>query len=73
MAEAFQKKSNKSQYLYQQLSHIEKDLTLLGPSSFHSPHSYTQAMQQVKGMTALLEDQISKFSHVDLVEPTKDQ
>ncbi|XP_056899463.1 polycystic kidney disease protein 1-like 2 [Takifugu flavidus] len=72
-AEALQMKSNKSQYLYQQLSCIERDLTLLGPSSFHSPHSYSQAMQQVKGMTTFLEDQISKFSHFDLAEPIKNQ
>lgn len=71
--EAFQKKKNKSQYLYQQLSRIERDLTLLGPSSFHSPHSYSQAMQQVEGMTTFLEDQSSKFSHFDLAEPIKNQ
>ncbi|CAF91610.1 unnamed protein product, partial [Tetraodon nigroviridis] len=74
-AEEFPKKSrmNRIQYLHQQLSHIEKGLRLVGPSGFHSPHSYGQAMQQVKDMRNFLEDHIFNFSHVDLAEPTHNQ
>uniref|UniRef100_UPI0037E779AE polycystin-1-like protein 2 n=1 Tax=Semicossyphus pulcher TaxID=241346 RepID=UPI0037E779AE len=57
-----QKKSNKTQYLYRQLCHIDKALTLLGPSGFPNPHSYSQALQQVQGMKASLEDQLLESS-----------
>ncbi|XP_070832678.1 polycystin-1-like protein 2 [Chaetodon trifascialis] len=67
--EGIQKKSNKTQYLYRQLCHIDKELSLLGPSSFPSPHSYSQAQQQVQGMMGLLEDQL--FSCVNQDEPTQ--
>ncbi|XP_034549878.1 polycystic kidney disease protein 1-like 2 [Notolabrus celidotus] len=67
--EGIQKKSNKSQYLYRQLCHIERELTLLGPSGFPSPHSYSQAVQQVQGMKGSLEDQLFRFSSVNLYEP----
>lgn len=69
--EGIQKKSNKTQYLYRQLCHIDKELSLLGPSGFHSPHSYSQALQQVQGMKSFLEDQIFKFSCVNLDEPAQ--
>ncbi|XP_076603671.1 polycystin-1-like protein 2 [Chaetodon auriga] len=69
--EGIQKKSNKTQYLYRQLCHIDKELSLLGPSSFPSPHSYSQAQQQVQGMMGLLEDQLFKFSCVNQDDPTQ--
>ncbi|XP_041806603.1 polycystic kidney disease protein 1-like 2 [Chelmon rostratus] len=68
--EGIQKKSNKTQYLYRQLCHINKELGLLGPSSFPSPHSYSQALQQVQGMMGVLEDQLFKFS-ANQDEPTQ--
>ncbi|XP_038575816.1 polycystic kidney disease protein 1-like 2 [Micropterus salmoides] len=49
----------KSYYLYRQLCHIEKKLSQLGPSGFPNPHSYSQALQQVRGMKGLLEDQLN--------------
>uniref|UniRef100_A0A8C8FW89 Polycystic kidney disease 1 like 2a n=1 Tax=Oncorhynchus tshawytscha TaxID=74940 RepID=A0A8C8FW89_ONCTS len=42
-------------YLYRQLRHVEKELSLLGPSRFPNPDSYCQAVQQVQGMKGLLE------------------
>uniref|UniRef100_A0A665VIF9 Polycystic kidney disease 1 like 2a n=1 Tax=Echeneis naucrates TaxID=173247 RepID=A0A665VIF9_ECHNA len=54
--EGNQKKSNKAQYLYLLLCHIDKELSLLGSSGFPSPHSYSQALQQVQGMKRFLED-----------------
>lgn len=69
--EVIQKKSNKTQYLYQQLCNIDKELSLLGPSGFHSPHNYSQALQQVQGMKGFLEEQIFKFSYVTQDEPTQ--
>uniref|UniRef100_A0A673B3V4 Polycystic kidney disease 1 like 2a n=1 Tax=Sphaeramia orbicularis TaxID=375764 RepID=A0A673B3V4_9TELE len=56
MVEGIQKKSNKTQYLYQQLCRIETELGLLRPTGFPNPHSYSQALQQVQGMKAVLED-----------------
>ncbi|XP_008278370.1 polycystic kidney disease protein 1-like 2 [Stegastes partitus] len=56
--EWIQKKSNKSQYLYRQLCHIDKELSLLGPSSFPTPNSYSRALQQVQGMKGFLEEQL---------------
>ncbi|KAK2906286.1 hypothetical protein Q8A73_010229 [Channa argus] len=64
--DAIQSKSNKTQYLYRQLCHIHKQLRLLGPSGFHTPHSYNQALQQVHRMKGLLEDQILTSSSVNL-------
>ncbi|XP_065818468.1 polycystin-1-like protein 2 [Labrus bergylta] len=69
--EGIQKKSNKSQYLYRQLCHIDRELTLLGPSGFPNPNSYNQALQQVRGMKGSLEDQLFKVSCVELYEPTQ--
>uniref|UniRef100_A0A8D3CTK8 Polycystic kidney disease 1 like 2a n=1 Tax=Scophthalmus maximus TaxID=52904 RepID=A0A8D3CTK8_SCOMX len=43
-------KSNKVQYLYRQLCHIDKELSLLGSSGFPSAHSYSQALQQVQDL-----------------------
>uniref|UniRef100_A0A3P8SK35 Polycystic kidney disease 1 like 2a n=1 Tax=Amphiprion percula TaxID=161767 RepID=A0A3P8SK35_AMPPE len=51
-----QKKSNKIQYLYRQLCHIE--LSLQSLSSFPSPHSYSQALQQVQALKSVLEEQL---------------
>uniref|UniRef100_A0A3Q1BIH9 Polycystic kidney disease 1 like 2a n=1 Tax=Amphiprion ocellaris TaxID=80972 RepID=A0A3Q1BIH9_AMPOC len=42
-------------YLYRQLRHVEKELSLLGPTRFPNPNSYSRAMQQVQGMKGLLE------------------
>lgn len=72
-SEGFQKGSDQSRYLYQQLSRIEKALILLGPSSFHSPHSNRQALQQVRDMRSYLEDGTDQFSCVDLAGPPQDQ
>ncbi|TKS67513.1 Polycystic kidney disease protein 1-like 2 PC1-like 2 protein [Collichthys lucidus] len=69
--EAIQKKSNKTQYLYRQLCHIDKELNQLGPSGFPTPHSYSQALQQVQGMKGFLEDQLFTFSCVDQDEVTQ--
>ncbi|CAK6964402.1 polycystic kidney disease protein 1-like 2 [Scomber scombrus] len=55
--DGIQKMSNKTQYLYQQLCHIDKELSLLGPSRFPTSHSYNQALHQVQGMKSILEDQ----------------
>ncbi|XP_044072039.1 polycystic kidney disease protein 1-like 2 [Siniperca chuatsi] len=69
--EGIQKKSNKTHYLYTQLCHIDKELSLLGPSGFPTPHGYSQALQQVQGMKGFLEDQLFKFSCVNLDELTQ--
>ncbi|CAJ1078835.1 polycystic kidney disease protein 1-like 2 [Xyrichtys novacula] len=68
--EGIQRKSNKAQYLYRQLCHIERELNLLGPSGFPNPHSYNQAVQQVQGMKGSLDQQF-EFSSVELHEPKK--
>lgn len=70
-AEGIQKKSNKTQYLYRQLCHIDKQLSMLGPSGFPTPHSYHQALQQVQRMKGLLEDQLVTSSSVTLDEPSE--
>nr|XP_046201462.1 polycystic kidney disease protein 1-like 2 [Oncorhynchus gorbuscha] len=57
-----QKRSNNSQYLYRQLHHVEKELSLLGPSRFPNPDSYCRAVQQVQGMRGLLESHLSSSS-----------
>ncbi len=67
--EGTEKKSDKTQYLYRQLCHIDKELSQLGSSSFPSPHSYSQALQQVQGMKSLLEAQL--ISSVSLEEHTE--
>ncbi|KAL1007239.1 hypothetical protein UPYG_G00083860 [Umbra pygmaea] len=56
-----QKKSN-SQCLYRQLCHVEKELTLLGPSRFPNPDRYCRAMQQVQCMKGLLASHHSSSS-----------
>lgn len=69
--EVIKKKSNKTQFLYMQLCHIDKELSLLGPSGFPSPHSYNQALQQVQGMKSFLEDQLlvsSSTNHDELAQ-----
>uniref|UniRef100_A0A3B4T629 Polycystic kidney disease protein 1-like 2 n=1 Tax=Seriola dumerili TaxID=41447 RepID=A0A3B4T629_SERDU len=48
-------KTSKTDYLYRQLRHVEKEMGLLGPSRFPNPDSYNRAMQQVQGMKGLLE------------------
>ncbi|XP_071256344.1 polycystin-1-like protein 2 [Salvelinus alpinus] len=57
-----QKRSTNSQYLYRQLRHVEKELSLLGPSRFPNPDSYCRAVQQVQGMRGLLESHLSSSS-----------
>lgn len=54
-----------SQYLYRQLQHVEKELGLLGPTRFSNPDSYSQAVQQVRGMKDLLEPHLSSASSAD--------
>ncbi|XP_062287305.1 polycystin-1-like protein 2 [Scomber scombrus] len=61
--DGIQKMSNKTQYLYQQLCHIDKELSLLGPSRFPTSHSYNQALHQVQGMKSILEDQQPTQKH----------
>ncbi|XP_075335044.1 polycystin-1-like protein 2 [Odontesthes bonariensis] len=70
--EGIQKNSNKTQYLYRQLCHIDKELSQLGPSSFPDPHSYSQTLQQVKGIKSFLEDQLLPSICIDLDEPISD-
>lgn len=60
-----QKGSLYSQYLYRQLQHVEKELGLLGPTRFSNPDSYSQAVQQVRGMKGLLEPHLSSTSSGD--------
>uniref|UniRef100_A0A4W5MLG2 Uncharacterized protein n=1 Tax=Hucho hucho TaxID=62062 RepID=A0A4W5MLG2_9TELE len=50
-----QKRSTNSQCLYKQLRHVEKELSLLGPSRFPDPDSYSRAVQQIQGMKGPLE------------------
>ncbi|XP_055755421.1 polycystic kidney disease protein 1-like 2 [Salvelinus fontinalis] len=50
-----QKRSTNSQYLYRQLRHVEKELSLLGPSRFPNPDNYCRAVQQVQGIKGLIE------------------
>ncbi|GLD61521.1 polycystic kidney disease protein 1-like 2, partial [Lates japonicus] len=69
--EGIQKNSNKTQYLYRQLCHIDKELSLLGPSGFSTPHSYNQALQQVQGMKGFLEDQLFTSSCVGPDDPAQ--
>ncbi|XP_036065666.1 polycystic kidney disease protein 1-like 2 [Oryzias melastigma] len=69
--EATKKKSNKTQHLYRKLCHIDKELSLLGPSSFQNPHSYSQALKQVQNMKRLIEDQLFPPTHVKVDEPKK--
>lgn len=66
-----QMKCNKTQYLYRQLCHIDKELGLLGPSSFPTTHSYRLALQQVQAMRAFLEDQIFRSSRLTTDELTQ--
>uniref|UniRef100_A0A6Q2XFJ3 Polycystic kidney disease 1 like 2a n=1 Tax=Esox lucius TaxID=8010 RepID=A0A6Q2XFJ3_ESOLU len=56
-----QKRSN-SQYLYRQLCHVEKELSLLGPGRFPNPDRYRRAVQQVQCMKGLLESHHSSSS-----------
>nr|XP_020470540.1 polycystic kidney disease protein 1-like 2 isoform X1 [Monopterus albus] len=63
-----EKKSNKTLYLYRQLCHIDTKIILLGPSGFPSPHSYSLALQQVRGMKGLLEHQLFTSSSISLDE-----
>ncbi|XP_022597025.1 polycystic kidney disease protein 1-like 2 [Seriola dumerili] len=71
LVEGIHRKSNKTQYLYMQLCHIDKELSLLGPSGCPSPHSYSQALQQVQGMKSVLEDQLFTSSCINLDEHTQ--
>ncbi|XP_069389608.1 polycystin-1-like protein 2 [Paralichthys olivaceus] len=57
-------KSNRTLYLYRQMCHIDRKLSLLGTSGFPSPHSYSQALQQVQDMKVSLEDQLLTSSSV---------
>ena len=59
-----QKMSSNSQYLYRQLRHVEKELSLLGPSRFPDTDGYNRAVQQVQGMKGLLEYQLSSSSRL---------
>ncbi|XP_054909087.1 polycystic kidney disease protein 1-like 2 [Poeciliopsis prolifica] len=68
-AEGIQKKSNKTQHLYRQICNLEKELSLMDPSSFPSPHSFDKAQKQIQGLKSYLEDQLFSSSHLDLDEP----
>ncbi|XP_067314223.1 polycystin-1-like protein 2 isoform X2 [Pseudorasbora parva] len=57
-----EKHSIYNQYLYKQLQNVEKELRLLGPSSFFKPEGYNQAVLQVQGMKNLLEPHASSCS-----------
>ncbi|XP_026071624.1 polycystic kidney disease protein 1-like 2 [Carassius auratus] len=61
-SERNEKHSVYSQYLYKQLQNVERELRLLGPSSFSKPNSYNQAVLQVQGMKNLLEPHVSSCS-----------
>ncbi|XP_051757576.1 polycystic kidney disease protein 1-like 2 [Ctenopharyngodon idella] len=61
-SERNEKHSVYSQYLYKQLQNVEKELKLLGPSSFSKPGSYNRAVLQVQGMKNLLEPHVSSCS-----------
>ncbi|XP_042283303.1 polycystic kidney disease protein 1-like 2 [Thunnus maccoyii] len=69
--DGIQKKSNKTQYLYRQLCHIDRELSLLGSSGFPTPHSYSQALHQVQGMKGFLEDQLFTSSCMNQDELTQ--
>ncbi|XP_047457946.1 polycystic kidney disease protein 1-like 2 [Mugil cephalus] len=68
--EGAQKNNNKTHYLYRQLCHIDRELSLLGPSAFPTPQSYSQALQQVQGMKELLEDKLFASNSVNKNELT---
>ncbi|XP_007572505.1 polycystic kidney disease protein 1-like 2 [Poecilia formosa] len=68
-AEGIEKKSNKTQHLYRQMCQLEKELSLMDPSSFPSPVSFDKAQKQIQGMKSYLEDQLFTSSHLDLDEP----
>ncbi|XP_023806954.1 polycystic kidney disease protein 1-like 2, partial [Oryzias latipes] len=70
VVEATKKKSNKMQHLYRKLCDIDKELSLLDPSSFQKPNSYSQALQQVQSMKGLIEVQLFPPSHAKEDEPT---
>ncbi|XP_067459444.1 polycystin-1-like protein 2 [Thunnus thynnus] len=69
--DGIQQKSNKTQYLYRQLCHIDRELSLLGSSGFPTPHSYSQALHQVQGMKGFLEDQLFTSSCMNQDELTQ--
>ncbi|XP_067257323.1 polycystin-1-like protein 2 [Chanodichthys erythropterus] len=62
VCERNEKHSIYSQYLYKQLQNVDKELKLLGPSSFSKPGSYNRAVLQVQGMKNLLEPHVSSCS-----------
>ncbi|XP_051994643.1 polycystic kidney disease protein 1-like 2 [Xyrauchen texanus] len=57
-SEKSEKHSTYSQFIYKQLQNVEKELGLVGPSSFSKPDSYNQAVLQVQGMKKLLEPHV---------------
>lgn len=61
-SERNEKYSIYSQYLYKQLQNVEKELRLLGPSSFSKPDGYNRAVLQVQGMKNQLEPHVSSCS-----------
>lgn len=68
-AEGIEQKSSKIQHLYRQMCNLEKELSLMDPSSFPDPHSFNKALKQVQGLKSYLEDQLFTSSHLDLDEP----
>ncbi|XP_061578916.1 polycystin-1-like protein 2 [Cololabis saira] len=72
-AEDIPKKSNKTMYLYRQLCHIDKELSVLHPSSLPNPRTYHQALQQVQGMKSFLEDQLFALSSITVDETTHEK
>lgn len=75
-SERNEKHSIYSQYLYKQLQNVEKELRLLGPSSFSKSDGYNRAVLQVQGMKNLLEPHVSSCSasglHTRSSSPTED-
>jgi len=71
-SERSEKHSIYSQYLYKQLQNVEKELRLLGPSSFSKPDGYNRAVLQVQGMKNLLEPHASSSGlHTRSSSPTE--
>uniref|UniRef100_A0A3P9A4W2 Polycystic kidney disease 1 like 2a n=1 Tax=Esox lucius TaxID=8010 RepID=A0A3P9A4W2_ESOLU len=68
-----QNRSGGDQYLYRQLCHVEKELSLLGPGRFPNPDRYRRAVQQVQCMKGLLESHHSSSKSSDGNSSSKKQ
>ncbi|XP_028291886.1 polycystic kidney disease protein 1-like 2 [Gouania willdenowi] len=63
----------KTQYVFDQLCHIEEELVLLGPENFPTANSYSQAVEQVHGMKKLLENQLSEEENLHKMSTAAEQ